>query len=84
MFYPLLGRKLILTCLLPHSFVSYNFFVCILNCQFGKQWFKPEEASGLRAKIRNVLIKEFKKASEVECISETLSPSSSDAQEEWI
>ncbi|XP_048322454.1 ubiquitin-like-specific protease 1D [Ziziphus jujuba] len=51
---------------------------------FGKQWFKPEEASGLRAKIRNVLIKEFKKASEVECISETLSPSSSDAQEEWI
>ncbi|XP_030553193.2 ubiquitin-like-specific protease 1D isoform X2 [Rhodamnia argentea] len=26
---------------------------------FGKQWFKPEEASGLRLKIKNLLVKEF-------------------------
>ncbi|KAF5741063.1 ubiquitin-like-specific protease 1D isoform X2 [Tripterygium wilfordii] len=30
---------------------------------FGKQWFKPEEASGLRKKIRNLLLEEFKKVS---------------------
>ncbi|PON98938.1 Ulp1 protease family, C-terminal catalytic domain containing protein [Trema orientale] len=29
---------------------------------FGKQWFKPEEASGLRVKIRSLLIEEFKNA----------------------
>lgn len=82
MFYPLLGRKLNLTCLLPRGFISYNFFVCIFNCQFGKQWFRPEEASGLRAKIRNVLYEEFKNASKVECMSETSFPCSSDAVEE--
>lgn len=31
---------------------------------FGKQWFKPEEASGLRVKIRNLLMKELQNASE--------------------
>lgn len=31
---------------------------------FGKKWFEPEEASGLRQKIRNLLLKEFKDASE--------------------
>ncbi|XP_021895808.1 ubiquitin-like-specific protease 1D [Carica papaya] len=29
---------------------------------FGRQWFKPEEASGLRAKIRHILLEQFKKA----------------------
>lgn len=31
---------------------------------FGKQWFKPEEASGLRVKIQNLLMKELQNASE--------------------
>lgn len=31
---------------------------------FGKQWFRPEEASGLREKIRNLLIEQFQSASE--------------------
>ncbi|XVF44019.1 hypothetical protein PTKIN_Ptkin02bG0086200 [Pterospermum kingtungense] len=31
---------------------------------FGKQWFRPEEASGLRGKIRNLLIEQFQSASE--------------------
>ncbi|KAM7269866.1 hypothetical protein ACFE04_025363 [Oxalis oulophora] len=29
---------------------------------FGKQWFKPEEASSLRVKIREILMKEFENA----------------------
>ncbi|KAG7979613.1 hypothetical protein I3843_05G139200 [Carya illinoinensis] len=32
---------------------------------FGRQWFKPEEASGLRVKIRKILVQEFRKACEV-------------------
>lgn len=32
---------------------------------FGRQWFKPEEASGLRRKIRKILNLEFQKACEV-------------------
>ncbi|KAL2519518.1 Ubiquitin-like-specific protease 1D [Abeliophyllum distichum] len=32
---------------------------------FGKQWFRPENASDLRRKIRNILEKEFRNASEV-------------------
>ncbi|GAV82211.1 LOW QUALITY PROTEIN: Peptidase_C48 domain-containing protein, partial [Cephalotus follicularis] len=40
---------------------------------FGKQWFKPEEASNLREKIRSILIEEF----QIACISESNSPSSS-------
>ncbi|XP_039013252.1 ubiquitin-like-specific protease 1D isoform X1 [Hibiscus syriacus] len=31
---------------------------------FGKQWFRPEQASGLRLKIRNLLIKQFQIANE--------------------
>ncbi|XVE75058.1 hypothetical protein DITRI_Ditri12bG0067000 [Diplodiscus trichospermus] len=31
---------------------------------FGKQWFRPEEASNLRVKIRNLLIEQFGSASE--------------------
>ncbi|WRX14517.1 Ulp1 protease family [Theobroma cacao] len=31
---------------------------------FGKQWFRPEEASSLRVKIRNLLIEQFRSASE--------------------
>jgi len=32
--------------------------------QFGKQWFKPEEASGLRVKIQKLLEKEFQDSTE--------------------
>ncbi|XP_075658268.1 ubiquitin-like-specific protease 1D isoform X6 [Castanea sativa] len=38
---------------------------------FGRQWFKPEEASGLRVKIRKILMLEFKKACDVNCNSES-------------
>ncbi|KAL4353621.1 hypothetical protein GQ457_06G001230 [Hibiscus cannabinus] len=31
---------------------------------FGKQWFRPEQASGLRVKIRNLLIEQFRSANE--------------------
>ncbi|XVF84964.1 hypothetical protein PTKIN_Ptkin17bG0080900 [Pterospermum kingtungense] len=31
---------------------------------FGEQWFRPEEASSLRVKIRNLLIQQFQSASE--------------------
>ncbi|XP_021293496.1 ubiquitin-like-specific protease 1D isoform X2 [Herrania umbratica] len=31
---------------------------------FGKQWFRPEEASSLRVKLRNLLIEQFRSASE--------------------
>ncbi|KAF8016593.1 hypothetical protein BT93_H1957 [Corymbia citriodora subsp. variegata] len=34
---------------------------------FGKQWFKPEEASGLRVKIQNLLEKEFQDSTEDQC-----------------
>lgn len=42
-------------------------------CQFGKQWFKPEEASRLRAKIQNVLHKEFQRTAEVNSQSDSSS-----------
>ena len=53
-----------------------NFIKCfprfIYFCsQFGRQWFKPEEASGLRVKIRKILMLEFKKACDVNCDSES-------------
>ncbi|KAL0004188.1 hypothetical protein SO802_011749 [Lithocarpus litseifolius] len=38
---------------------------------FGRRWFKPEEASGLRIKIRKILMLEFEKASDVNCDSES-------------
>ncbi|OMO78205.1 Peptidase C48, SUMO/Sentrin/Ubl1 [Corchorus capsularis] len=45
---------------------------------FGKKWFKPQEASRLRVKIRNLLIEQFQSASEgVNGGSEPSSPSSS-------
>ncbi|XVE92443.1 hypothetical protein REPUB_Repub01dG0097900 [Reevesia pubescens] len=31
---------------------------------FGKKWFRPEEASGLRMKIRNLLVEQFRSARE--------------------
>ncbi|KAF4366110.1 hypothetical protein F8388_014828 [Cannabis sativa] len=51
---------------------------------FGKKWFKPEEASGLREKIRKLLIEEFKKAN-ANCTSESSqgSPPSVVLQEEF-
>ncbi|KAJ7953629.1 ubiquitin-like-specific protease 1D [Quillaja saponaria] len=39
---------------------------------FGKQWFKPEEASGLRVKIRKLLMEEFQNACEVDSPSDAL------------
>ncbi|WCJ38417.1 Ubiquitin-like-specific protease 1D [Euphorbia peplus] len=42
---------------------------------FGKRWFKPEEASGLRKKIRELVLNEFEKASYVSSSSESPSPS---------
>lgn len=41
-------------------YLSWVLFVCTV-IQFRKQWFRPEEASSLRAKIHNLLIKELKK-----------------------
>ncbi|XP_050206247.1 ubiquitin-like-specific protease 1D [Mercurialis annua] len=38
---------------------------------FGKQWFRHEEASGLRIKIKRLLLDEFKKANESGCVSES-------------
>lgn len=34
----------------------------VIRYQFGRKWFEPEEASGLRRKIRNLLREEFKNA----------------------
>ncbi|KAJ7943630.1 ubiquitin-like-specific protease 1D [Quillaja saponaria] len=39
---------------------------------FGKQWFKPQEASGLRGKIRKLLLQEFQNACEVNSLSDAL------------
>ncbi|KAJ9176401.1 hypothetical protein P3X46_011718 [Hevea brasiliensis] len=44
---------------------------------FGKQWFRPEQASGLRVKIRKLLFNEFQNANESGKISVS-SPSPSD------
>ncbi|KAK1555363.1 hypothetical protein Q3G72_025380 [Acer saccharum] len=38
---------------------------------FGKRWFRPEEASDLRVKIRNLLKEEFELAKEGCCLSES-------------
>ncbi|KAH7570269.1 hypothetical protein JRO89_XS05G0079300 [Xanthoceras sorbifolium] len=38
---------------------------------FGKRWFRPEEASGLRVKIRNLLKEEFELSKEGCCISKS-------------
>ncbi|KAE8023449.1 hypothetical protein FH972_009140 [Carpinus fangiana] len=48
---------------------------------FGKQWFKPEEASGLRAKIRKILVNEFQKPCEVDHISESFPLSTSEGDD---
>ncbi|KAF8389853.1 hypothetical protein HHK36_024370 [Tetracentron sinense] len=45
---------------------------------FGKQWFRPEEASGLRERIQKLLNEEFQKA-RVNCSRESLPLSSGDA-----
>ncbi|XP_062110292.1 ubiquitin-like-specific protease 1D isoform X2 [Humulus lupulus] len=41
---------------------------------FGRKWFKPEEASGLRVKIRKLLTEEFKNA-KANCTLESSQPS---------
>ncbi|EEF36994.1 sentrin/sumo-specific protease, putative [Ricinus communis] len=38
---------------------------------FGKRWFRPEEASGLRVKIRKLLLDEFKNANDTDSVSES-------------
>ncbi|XP_059446063.1 ubiquitin-like-specific protease 1D isoform X2 [Corylus avellana] len=48
---------------------------------FGKQWFKPEEASGLRAKIRKILVNEFHKPCVVDHISESFPLSTSEGND---
>lgn len=57
--------------LLMVNFMKWFSWFIYFHSQFGKQWFKPEEASGLRAKIRKILVKEFQKACEVDHISES-------------
>lgn len=52
------------------------------NFQFGKQWFKPEEASGLRGKIHKLLLEEFKNAQKRSCTLESSPSSASDLVEE--
>ncbi|KAI3991663.1 hypothetical protein MKX01_038061 [Papaver californicum] len=47
---------------------------------FGSKWFKPEEASGLRKRIRNLLLEEFQNA-EIESDSGKFSTASSDAND---
>ncbi|ONI30506.1 hypothetical protein PRUPE_1G254600 [Prunus persica] len=47
---------------------------------FGKRWFKPEEASSLRMKIRKLLIQEFRDAHQVNCSKES-SPQSGASEE---
>lgn len=49
---------------------------------FGKQWFKPEEASGLRGKIHKLLLEEFKNAQKRSCTLESSPSSASDLVEE--
>ncbi|XP_020225763.1 ubiquitin-like-specific protease 1D isoform X1 [Cajanus cajan] len=42
---------------------------------FGKRWFKPEEASNLRVKIRTLLVEKFQNSIKNKCISESSSAS---------
>ncbi|XP_010242980.1 PREDICTED: ubiquitin-like-specific protease 1D isoform X6 [Nelumbo nucifera] len=46
---------------------------------FGKQWFKPEEASGLRERIRKLLLEEFQNADIEDCSRESSPTSSGDS-----
>ncbi|XP_024023957.1 ubiquitin-like-specific protease 1D isoform X1 [Morus notabilis] len=48
---------------------------------FGKRWFKPEEASGLRGKIHKLLMEEFKNAQKSSCTLDSSPSSSSDVLE---
>lgn len=51
---------------LPNSKITYfltlfiNSCVCLNSIQFDKKWFRPDEASALRIKIRNTLIDLFR------------------------
>ncbi|KAI4302232.1 hypothetical protein MLD38_038008 [Melastoma candidum] len=47
---------------------------------FGKQWFRPEEASGLRAKIKRLLLKELVKATEEANHPSKSAPSSGESE----
>ncbi|OVA09856.1 Peptidase C48 [Macleaya cordata] len=47
---------------------------------FGRRWFKPEEASGLRERIRKLLLEEFQNA-RIENDSRESSPASSDSDD---
>lgn len=54
--------------LVPVSFSQALFSLgIVIRYQFGRKWFEPEEASGLRRKIRNLLREEFKNANEDTC-----------------
>lgn len=86
-FYSLIGNSIKNPTCYFHT-ISFHMTLCVntLNCQFtetnlvtfemcqfGKQWFRPEEASRLRAKIRNVLHKEFQSVAEVDSQSDSSS-----------
>lgn len=67
------------------SFMKWFPWFIYFHSQFGKQWFKPEEASGLRAKIRKILVNEFRKPCEVDHISESFPLSTSEGNDsDWI
>lgn len=51
------------TCCCFYSTISFQvkgfFYLTLVNIQFGKRWFKPEEASSLRVKIKKLLVAEL-------------------------
>lgn len=52
--------------------------------QFSNKWFKPEEASSLRKKVRKLLLDEFRNATRQNCVSDQDPLSSVGPQEERL
>jgi len=57
--------------------ISFACLLILINSQFGKRWFKPEEASNLRVKIRKLLVEKLENSMMDNCDLESSSPSSS-------
>jgi len=55
----------------------------LIDLQFGKRWFKPEEASSLRVKIHKLLVAELQNSIKPDGITES-SPSSAGAATECV
>lgn len=55
----MLASEIVLACNCP-------FF----HSQIGKKWFRPEEASDLRKKVKKILVDEFRNAKRDDCVSE--------------